>query len=282
MSKEAPKKKEEVSSGILAAIGISLIAICLPFQLAMFGYIEPDEEISLILRIFMIIFSGMFLLMGICLIIGSFMMLVDEASPNKNRFWPLRAIHAVLRQALSWRHLLAALFPALAATIYIMVYRSGSPFLGMDEEFLERAIFIEFIAIHATGFLGVTSLIPMSGKAVYGKCAFFVFYALIFLVIGWQQGWGVFLMLASLVFFKFGPLLLRDTSADFKMELGIRWVVQLMLLSACYMCLGDRSGGTKQILDIVAIEIGLAYWVLVTVIEILGVPQSHKGRGIVT
>lgn len=242
--------------------GIATLAISGPFMAVAIGLIEPTEPAHWALRVFLFLFTLPFVATGGALAVGGVVVLVDAAVPGDAPTL-LRAPAYLLRQATRPRHLLAALPAALVVAQYYVVSRHGVGWFGIGPEFLERGILLEFIAIHATGFLGVLTLLPVTGRLRIARFAGMAVLFAFYLLIASGQGWDAALFLAYLMAIKLGPFALAPPDLHTGATLGLRWGFQ----TAVFLSVFSFFGGFDSL------RAGAVYWTLITAAELLGMTE---------
>jgi len=244
--------------------GIATLAIAAPLMAVAVGLIETAEPVHWALRVFLFLFTAPFVAIGGLLVVGGFAILVDAAVPGDTSIIQRTPVY-LLRQVAKPRHLLAALPMALIVAQYYAVSRTGEGFFGVSAELLERGILLEFIAIHATGFLGVLILFPARGRQRILKIAGFGALSAFYLMIAFNEGWAAALFLAGLICLKLAPFLSTPPNLHTGATLGLRWGFQMVVFLSVFSFLGGFE----------SLRAGTIYWSVIMLAELFGMTEAE-------
>ena len=244
--------------------GIATLAITYPFAAVAVGLIETTEPVHWALRVFLALFCLPFIVIGAGILLGGIVMIVNTAAPGKGPF-PLRMLRYLIRQATRPRHLIAAIPVGLLVAQYWSVSRYGTGFWGVGAELLERSILLEFIAIHATGFLGAATLIPNNGRMRFVRYGVLALFGAMYVVMTATQGWLVAFAFIYLIGLKLGPFLLSPPNLHEGGTLGLRWGFQTCVFLAVVAAFGGMESFTA----------GAVYWTAILVAELLGMMEAE-------
>ena len=244
--------------------GVGTTAIAGPILAVSLGLTQTAEPIHWAARVFLFLLSAPFLMIGVTLAIAGFAIIVDVAVPGKAPVL-LRAPVFLIRQAAQWRHLLAALPMAMIVVQYYAVARTGVGYFGVTAELLQRGILLEFIAIHATGFLGVLTIIPARGRLQLVRIAGFLALSAFYLWIAFNQGWEAALFLAGLIALKLAPFLFKPPDLHTGATFVLRWGIQTVVFLSVFSFFGGFD----------SLRAGAIYWSAITLAELFGMTEAE-------
>ncbi len=261
---EQTQRSDQITGPMGLGIGIATLAIATPFMAVAVGLLDTTEPVHWALRLFLFLFSGVFVLLGAIFLAAGFYMLVNEAIPTKAPF-PLRGARYLLGRITTLRYVVAALPVTYLVAQYYAVEATGVGFFNVGADFLKRAVLLEFIAIHATGFLGVATLLPAKGRLRLARFAILATLGIFYLLAASGEGWEAALFLAYLVAMKIGPFLFCPPDFHTAASLGMRWGFHMVI----FLSVVSFAGGLESL------RAGTIYWTLIALSELLGMTEAE-------
>ena len=256
----AGNKDPGITGAMALGIGLATLSIVTPFTGVALGLIEADEPVHWAMRVFLLLFCTPFIICGALLFFGGFVMLVNGTVPGSKPF-AVRAIWYLILQATRPWHIVGALPVALLVFQYYRVMRGEAGLFGVTERFLEQGMLLEFLAIHATGFLGAAMLIPTtSTRLKLARYGIIALLALIYYLATSSMGWEATLFLAYLMGMKLGPFFTSPPDMHTGANVGMRWGFQ----TCVFLAVVATFGGLESI------AAGAAYWTVILFAELFG------------
>ena len=135
---------------------------------------------------------------------------------------------------------------AYVALAYARVRATGEPFFGLDAKALGLGASLEFLVLHATGFLGLLALVrPPRAELAALKWILVVLLAAMYLnsayKMGGQPGVTLFVSLSAATYLGF---FLNFTTPGAALSLATRWLVNSLLLGIASAIAGFEEVGS--------------------------------------